>query len=193
MVLLDFKNRRNWIIAGLVAFFVLFAVWLRLLPMLTMGHTDILTMVGSDDPLYNLRQVEQLLANHFTYTWFDPMTRYPVGGTIYWGPLFIYISGFALPDCRCRDAPGNHQYLPSCTRCNGCGDRCPDVLCRKDLRRLEDRDFWLRVLPQLFQDNFFTGPCTVTSITISVKCSFQHCSVWCISISSCQRKMQRST
>ena len=79
MVLLDFKNRRNWIIAGLVAFFVLFAVWLRLLPMLTMGHTDILTMVGSDDPLYNLRQVEQLLANHFTYTWFDPMTQYPSG------------------------------------------------------------------------------------------------------------------
>ncbi|MGA2160732.1 MAG: oligosaccharyl transferase, archaeosortase A system-associated [Methanoregula sp.] len=95
MVQLDFKNRRNWVIAGLVAFFVLFAVWLRVLPMLSMGHTDILSMVGSDDPLYNLRQVEQLLANHFTYTWFDPMTQYPVGSTVYWGPLFIYISGFA--------------------------------------------------------------------------------------------------
>ena len=95
MVLPTFKNRQNWVIAGLVAFFVLFAVWLRLLPMLSMGHTDILTMVGSDDPLYNLRQVEQLLANHFTYTWFDPMTQYPVGSTVYWGPLFIYISGFA--------------------------------------------------------------------------------------------------
>ena len=95
MVQLDFHNRRNWIIAGLVAFFVIFAVWLRLLPMLSMGHTDVLSMVGSDDPLYNLRQVEQLLANHFTYTWFDPMTQYPVGSTVYWGPLFIYISGFA--------------------------------------------------------------------------------------------------
>ena len=82
-------------IAGLVAFFVIFAVWLRILPMLSMGHTDILSMVGSDDPLYNLRQVEQLLANHFVYTWFDPMTQYPVGSTVYWGPLFIYISGFA--------------------------------------------------------------------------------------------------
>jgi dolichyl-diphosphooligosaccharide--protein glycosyltransferase len=95
MVQVDFKNRRNWMIAGLVAFFVIFAIWLRLLPMLSMGHTDILSMVGSDDPLYNLRQVEQLLANHFTYTWFDPMTQYPVGSTVYWGPLFIYISGFA--------------------------------------------------------------------------------------------------
>ncbi|MDD1702468.1 MAG: oligosaccharyl transferase, archaeosortase A system-associated [Methanoregula sp.] len=95
MVQLDFKNRLNWVIAGLVAFFVLFAVWLRLLPMLSMGHTDILMLVGSDDPLYNLRQVEQLLANHFSYAWFDPMTQYPNGTTVYWGPLFIYISGFA--------------------------------------------------------------------------------------------------
>jgi dolichyl-diphosphooligosaccharide--protein glycosyltransferase len=63
--------------------------------LLSGGHTDILLMVGSDDPLYNLRQVEQLLANHFTYTWFDPMTQYPNGTTLYWGPLFIYISGFA--------------------------------------------------------------------------------------------------
>jgi len=82
-------------IAGLVGIFVIFAIWLRLLPMLSMGHTDVLSLVGSDDPLYNLRQVEQLLANHFTYSWFDPMTQYPVGGNVYWGPLFIYISGFA--------------------------------------------------------------------------------------------------
>ncbi len=96
MVHLDFMNRRNLFIAGIVAFFVIVSLWIRLLPMLLSGgHTDILLMVGSDDPLYNLRQVEQLLANHFTYTWFDPMTQYPVGSTVYWGPLFIYISGFA--------------------------------------------------------------------------------------------------
>lgn len=75
MLQLDLHSHRNWMIAGLVAFFVIFAVWLRILPMLSMGHTDILSMVGSDDPLYNLRQVEQLLANHFVYTWFDPMTH----------------------------------------------------------------------------------------------------------------------
>ncbi|HVP96561.1 oligosaccharyl transferase, archaeosortase A system-associated [Methanoregula sp.] len=82
-------------IAGLVGIFVIFSIWLRVLPMLSMGHTDVLSLVGSDDPLYNLRQVEQLLTNHFTYTWFDPMTQYPVGSNVYWGPLFIYISGFA--------------------------------------------------------------------------------------------------
>jgi dolichyl-diphosphooligosaccharide--protein glycosyltransferase len=96
MVHLDFLKRRNLFIAGIVAVFVIFCLWIRLLPMILYGgHTDILLMVGSDDPLYNLRQVEQLLANHFTYSWFDPMTQYPNGTDIYWGPLFIYISGFA--------------------------------------------------------------------------------------------------
>ena len=56
-----------------------------------MGNTDILMMVGSDDPLYNLRQVEQMLANNLGYAWFDPMTLYPSGSTIYWGPLFPMI------------------------------------------------------------------------------------------------------
>ena len=88
MVSLDLKNHRNYLIIGLVAIFFVFALWLRILPMLLMGNTDILLMVGSDDPLYNLRQVEQLLANHLTYSWFEPMTLYPNGTMIYWGPLF---------------------------------------------------------------------------------------------------------
>lgn len=88
MVQLDVKNRRNWLIAGVIAIFFLFALWLRLLPMFLMGKTDILLMVGSDDPLYNLRQVEQLLANNLNYAWFDPMSEYPVGTSVYWGPLF---------------------------------------------------------------------------------------------------------
>ena len=88
MVSLDLKNHRNYLIIGLLAIFFLFALWIRILPMLMMGKTDILLMVGSDDPLYNLRQVEQLLANHLTYAWFEPMTQFPNGTSIYWGPLF---------------------------------------------------------------------------------------------------------
>jgi len=76
------------LIFGLVAFFTLFALWLRLLPMFTMGNTDSLSLVASDDPLYNLRQVELLVTNHLNYPWFDPMTLYPTGSNIYWGPLF---------------------------------------------------------------------------------------------------------
>jgi dolichyl-diphosphooligosaccharide--protein glycosyltransferase len=88
MISLDFKNRRFYIIVGLISFFSLFALWLRLLPMLTMGNTDVLMLVASDDPLYNLRQVEQILANFPNYGWFDAMTQYPHGTSIYWGPLF---------------------------------------------------------------------------------------------------------
>ncbi len=88
MISLDFKTRRFSIVAGFLLFFSLFALWLRLLPMLTMGNTDVLMVVASDDPLYNLRQVEQILANFPNYGWFEAMTQYPNGTSIYWGPLF---------------------------------------------------------------------------------------------------------
>ncbi|MDP3562988.1 MAG: oligosaccharyl transferase, archaeosortase A system-associated [Methanoregula sp.] len=91
MVLLDLKNRRTYLIIGLVTLFSLFALWLRLIPLFMMGNTDILMMVGSDDPLFNLRQVEQMLANNLAYAWFDPMVLYPGGSNIYWGPLFPMI------------------------------------------------------------------------------------------------------
>jgi dolichyl-phosphooligosaccharide-protein glycotransferase len=85
---IDFKNSRTQLIIGLVALFSLFALWLRLLPMLNMGNTDVLMMVASDDPLYNLRQVEQILANFPNYAWYDPMTFFPTGMSVPWGPLF---------------------------------------------------------------------------------------------------------
>ena len=56
--------------------------------MLNMGNTDVLMMVASDDPLYNLRQVEQILANFPNYAWFEPMTLFPTGQGVPWGPLF---------------------------------------------------------------------------------------------------------
>jgi dolichyl-phosphooligosaccharide-protein glycotransferase len=87
----NFNKYRSYLIVGLVALFSIFALWLRLLPMLNMGNTDILSMVASDDPLYNLRQVEQMLSNNLAYAWFDPMTLYPSGSNIYWGPLFPMI------------------------------------------------------------------------------------------------------
>jgi oligosaccharyl transferase (archaeosortase A-associated) len=88
MVLFDLKNHRTQLVIGLVTLFSIFALWLRLLPMLNMGNTDVLMMVASDDPLYNLRQVEQILANFPNYAWFEPMTLFPTGQTVPWGPLF---------------------------------------------------------------------------------------------------------
>jgi dolichyl-phosphooligosaccharide-protein glycotransferase len=83
-----FKDRTNQIIIVLLVVFSIISLWLRLLPMFNMGNTDILSMVASDDPLYNLRQVEQIMANYPNYAWYDPMTLFPTGSVIYWGPLF---------------------------------------------------------------------------------------------------------
>ncbi|OPY39034.1 MAG: Dolichyl-monophosphooligosaccharide--protein glycosyltransferase AglB [Methanoregula sp. PtaU1.Bin051] len=84
-------KKKEIVIITLIIFFSLFALWLRLIPMLNLGNSDILTLVGSDDPLYNLRQVEQVLHNFPGYAWFDAMTHFPDGDFIYWGPLFTYI------------------------------------------------------------------------------------------------------
>ncbi len=42
----------------------------------------------STDPWFVMRQIEQVIANFPHYAWFDPMTAYPGGKTIDWGPLF---------------------------------------------------------------------------------------------------------
>ena len=82
------KDRTTQVVIGLLVVFSIISLWMRVLPMFMMGNTDILSMVASDDPLYNLRQVEQIIANYPNYAWYDPMTLFPVGSVIYWGSLF---------------------------------------------------------------------------------------------------------
>jgi dolichyl-diphosphooligosaccharide--protein glycosyltransferase len=111
MLFQTLKKYQTPLIIGCVGFFALFALWLRLLPMFTMGNTDILSMVASDDPLYNLRQVEQLLANFPTYAWYDPMNLIPSGVNVYWGPLFIYIGAIA---CMITGATTRPEIIATC-------------------------------------------------------------------------------
>lgn len=95
MGLLDQKNRKTILVIGILIVFFIIALWLRLVPLFSAGAADPLTMVASDDPIYNLRQVEQLLANFPAYAWFDAMSQYPAGTSIYWGPLFTFLLAFA--------------------------------------------------------------------------------------------------
>jgi len=88
---MDFSKhvtKQNLLIAITIGIVSTIALWLRLIPMFTMGNTDILAMVGSDDPLYNLRQVEVIISNYPNYAWFDPLVYYPNGAHMYWGDLF---------------------------------------------------------------------------------------------------------
>lgn len=83
---MDFSKhvtKQNLIIAFTIGVVSVIALWLRLIPMFAMGNTDILAMVGSDDPLYNLRQVEVMISNYPNYAWFDPLVYYPNGAHMY--------------------------------------------------------------------------------------------------------------
>jgi len=77
-----------YLLAAVVIILALVALWIRLTPLSTQGSADLLDLSGSDDPLYNFRQAEQILHNYPAYAWFDAMSLYPNGETIYWGPLF---------------------------------------------------------------------------------------------------------
>jgi oligosaccharyl transferase (archaeosortase A-associated) len=91
MVNFDFVNKKTVFIAIAIVIMMVVSLWVRILPFLAGGHPDILFSVAADDPLFNLRQVEQILANYPNYAWFDPMTLFPIGGTIKWGPVFPFI------------------------------------------------------------------------------------------------------
>jgi len=84
------EKYRIYIIAGIIAAFSLLAFWLRMLPAENIVTGTGVNLLGID-PWYNLRQVEATVANFPGYGWFDPMTEFPHGNVIHWGPLFIHI------------------------------------------------------------------------------------------------------
>lgn len=93
MLPLSLKKKQTCLVLGLVVLFSLLALWIRLIPMAGLtagGEVDLL----GNDPWYNMRQVEALAANGLAYTWFDPMTLYPHGDLVFWGPLFPTIIAF---------------------------------------------------------------------------------------------------
>ncbi len=127
------NDRKKWLVIGLVGFFIVVALWLRLIPLLTSGHTDILSMVASDDPQYDLRLVELSLANHFQYPWFDPMRYFPVGYIDLLGAAHYHYCRYLLHDHRGSYPAGDYRDLspghpPVCSR-----NRWSDVFCGKSV------------------------------------------------------------
>ncbi len=101
MIMQDLSKYRNYILIAILAVLTAFVLWLRLLPLFQAGNVDILYLAGSDDPLYNLRQIEQMTRNFPGYGWFEAMTLYPTGQT---GPLgsSVYNNQHIIcNDCRC--------------------------------------------------------------------------------------------
>ncbi|MDD1671025.1 MAG: oligosaccharyl transferase, archaeosortase A system-associated [Methanomicrobiales archaeon] len=90
-----FKKYRKYLIWSALVLIGILCLWIRLNPLThlqSLAGGDPLNLSASDDPLYNFRQVELIIRNFPGYAWFDPMTLYPVGQVIYWGPLFPTIA-----------------------------------------------------------------------------------------------------
>ena len=65
-------------------------LYVRITPVFS-GNADVISFLALDDPIYNLRQVEQMSVHYPHYNWFEALTNYPTGTTIHWGPLFTLI------------------------------------------------------------------------------------------------------
>ncbi|PKL59169.1 MAG: oligosaccharyl transferase, archaeosortase A system-associated, partial [Methanomicrobiales archaeon HGW-Methanomicrobiales-4] len=87
----NFKNHNSFVIAGTLLLITLFSLLLRITPFLS-GNPDVISNVGMDDPTYQLRRVELGIANFPQFGWFDPMTFFPEGQPMHWGPLFPVMS-----------------------------------------------------------------------------------------------------
>jgi len=77
--------------AAALLVFMLVAVILRAIPHAVLVDGSFTSLIGAD-AWYNLRQVEVIVANYPGYAWFDPMTAYPTGKEVAWGPLFPFIT-----------------------------------------------------------------------------------------------------
>lgn len=89
------RKYRKYLVWSALVLIGILCLWIRLNPLShlqTLAGGDPLNLSASDDPLYNFRQVELIIRHFPAYPWFDPMTLYPFGQVIYWGPLFPAIA-----------------------------------------------------------------------------------------------------
>ncbi|MGA2162729.1 MAG: oligosaccharyl transferase, archaeosortase A system-associated [Methanoregula sp.] len=78
-------------LAVILLIFMAIALALRLIPALFIKNTGFLYTFDTDG-WYTLRQIEVMVHHFPQYNWFDPMTAYPTGKFIDWGPLYPFIA-----------------------------------------------------------------------------------------------------
>ena len=95
------KRYQSQITAVLLLAFMAVAFFLRILPAIVTRDMAFFPVYDTDT-WYNMRQIEVMVHNFPQYNWFDPMTAYPEGKIIDWGPglpliaaLFCIITGAA--------------------------------------------------------------------------------------------------
>jgi oligosaccharyl transferase (archaeosortase A-associated) len=90
-VLAKLKEKNTLITLGILIVLFVVMLYIRVLPLLNLGTTDVLNIVASDDPQYNLRLIEVMLKHYPTHLSFEAMTLFPTGEVISWGPMFTWL------------------------------------------------------------------------------------------------------
>ncbi len=91
---MDFSALKKYRMHAIVIFLLLFmavAFLLRILPALVTRDLAFFPVYDTDT-WYNLRQIEVMVHNFPQYNWFDPMTAYPEGKLVDWGPLYPFLA-----------------------------------------------------------------------------------------------------
>ncbi|MGA2912023.1 MAG: oligosaccharyl transferase, archaeosortase A system-associated [Methanoregula sp.] len=89
MDLASFKKHQSYIIVAVILIFMGIAFVLRMIPAFFIKDPGFLYTYDTDS-WYTLRQIEVMIHNFPQYNWFDPMTAYPTGKVIDWGPLYPF-------------------------------------------------------------------------------------------------------
>jgi dolichyl-diphosphooligosaccharide--protein glycosyltransferase len=85
------KKYQSHLIVLILFFFMVVAFILRIIPAIVTGDLAFFPVYDTDT-WYNLRQIEVMVQNFPRYNWFDPMTAYPAGKMIDWGPLYPFLA-----------------------------------------------------------------------------------------------------
>lgn len=85
------KKYQPYIILSFLLIVMAIALMLRMIPAFFIKDQGFLYIYDTDS-WYTLRQVEVMVKDFPLYNWFDPMTAYPEGKMIDWGPLYPFIA-----------------------------------------------------------------------------------------------------
>ena len=91
MDLTSLGKHPSYRIAAILLLFMGLALVLRMIPAFFIKDPGFLYIYDTDS-WYTLRQVEVMVRDFPQYNWFDPMTAFPEGKTVDWGPLYPFIA-----------------------------------------------------------------------------------------------------
>lgn len=84
-------DKKRILILGILICCMVAAFFLHFLPFFQMDLTSY-RIPGDPDVWYTYRQIEVMTSDFPLYSWFDPMTAYPTGKHVDWGPMFPFLA-----------------------------------------------------------------------------------------------------